>query len=322
MMLLLALSFSFLSAGAVSRMQLQGFEYMKAKNYAKALECYSAALKEKTANRWQILVNMGTCYSELGEYNKALSSLLDSITQGGLHPTQCVNVSAVYQKLGDNDKALSWLNAACTLDPQATANSEIQVAMRKLQDRSQYPTGSQTAPDYFSSLISIRKWHKEAMPIKVYVRKNTQIPEFYDEFASIVRDSLDQWCAPSGGALSYRLVDNKDAANVICDYTDRRELLDPDHELGIEGSTQTRVRMDDNTVDWANMVILVRDRPGSATFRDRIFLTQTCLHELGHVFGMHGHSPNNKDAMFPAATRHSAGRLSVRDKDTISRIYR
>src|SRR5208282_5042875 len=100
----------FVHAAAVPEIQIEAFEYMKAKNYAKALDCYSTALKEKPPNSWQILVNMGSCYSGLGDYDKALSCLTDSINIGGLHPTQCVNLSAVYQKLGDNNKALSWLN--------------------------------------------------------------------------------------------------------------------------------------------------------------------------------------------------------------------
>jgi hypothetical protein len=246
---------------------------------------------------------------------------MDSIDQGGLHPTQCVNLSAVYEKLGDNDKALSWLNAACTLDPQGSTDPAIQAAISKLQNRDQYPSGSPNAPDYVSSLVSIRKWHKDAIPIKVYVRKNIQIPEFYEQFASIVRDSLDQWCAASGGALAYKLVNTKDAANVVCDYTDHRELLDPDHELGIEGSTKNRVRMDDNATDWANLVILVKDRPGAPRFRTRIFLTRTCLHELGHVFGMQGHSPNSNDVMYAAATLKDVPMLSERDKATIKQVY-
>lgn len=294
---------------------------MKAKNYGKAIECYRAALSEKPSNSWQILVNIGNCYTGLGDYDKALAYLLNSIDTGGLHPTQCMNISAVYQKLGENKKALSWLQAACTLDPVGAADPAIQETMRKLQDPQNYPSGSQSAPDYLSSLVSIRKWHKESMPFRVYVRKNIQIPEFHEEFASIVRDSFNQWCAATGAAVSYKFVNTREAANVICDYTDHRELLDPDHELGIEASTQTRVRFDDNAIDWANMVVLVKDHPGTPTFRSRPFLARTCLHELGHTLGMHGHSPNSLDVMFPAATLSGNATLSERDKKTIQKIY-
>ncbi len=159
------------------------------------------------------------------------------------------------------------------------------------------------------------------MPIKVCVRSNYQLPQFFPEFKNIVRDSLDQWCKASNGAVSYRFVESKDAANIVCDYTDHRELVSSDHEPGIDGNTDTRIRMQENTTDWANIVILVKMSPNVAVFRDRTLITKTFLHEVGHALGMHGHSPNNHDVMFLAATPEPITQLTARDKATIRRIY-
>jgi hypothetical protein len=93
------------------------------------------------------------------------------------------------------------------------------------------------------------------------------------------------------------------------------------HELGMEGATEMRIRMDDNKADRANIVILVKDSPGASTLRSPVFLKRVCLHELGHALAMHGHSPNRHDVMFPSAVLDGEAKLSERDKNTIRRIY-
>jgi hypothetical protein len=137
----------------------------------------------------------------------------------------------------------------------------------------------------------------------------------------MVRLCLSQWCAATHGSISYKFATSADSANLILDYTDRKELVSSDHELGIDGNTDMRIRAQDNTPDWANIVILVKDGPGAIPFRNKEFLTRSCLHELGHALGMHGHSPSSRDVMFSAATVNGAAMLSERDKKTIQRIY-
>ncbi|MCC7528323.1 MAG: matrixin family metalloprotease [Candidatus Melainabacteria bacterium] len=311
------------NTGAVSAVdkQVEAFSHLKIRNFSKALDCFSAALKQHPKS-WMLMQSIGNCHMELGHYDAAISELQKSIEVGGLHASQCNNLAAVYQRLGQPKKALSWLRLACSLDPQKTSDPMMVAAIKKLEDPVNNPTGSTTAPDYCASLVSIRSWRKNDLPLKVYIRRNPQIPAFYEEYASVVKDSLHQWCAATEGAVSYKIVDTKEAANLICDYTDRRELIDSAHELGIEASTESRVRMDANSIDWANIVVLVKDSPDATTFRSRAFLTKSCLHELGHALGMHGHSPSSQDMMFSAASVVGTPLLSQRDKNTIRRMYK
>jgi tetratricopeptide (TPR) repeat protein len=306
-------------AAAGADLQLEGFDYIKTRNYAKALECFSAALKEHPKS-WMLMQNVGCCQMELGHYDTAIAYFQKSIEAGGLHATQCNDMAAAYQRAGQPEKALYCLKLACLIDPALASDPTTQATIRKLKDPATSPTGSPAASDYLASTTSFKGWPKSAMPLKVYVRSNYQIPNFYPEFVEIVRNSLDQWCKATANAITYQFVDNRESANLICDYTDHRELVSSQHELGIDGNTEMLVKQD-NTPGKANIVILVKDAPGAPTFRKPQLLTLCCLHELGHALGMHGHSPNSHDVMFPCATLTGTAMLSERDKATIRRMY-
>jgi len=294
-------------------------EYPKDMNFSKALQCFQQELKSHPKD-WTLLQNIGNCQMQLGHYDAAIDYLKKSIEVGGLHAIQCNNMAAVYQRMGDTQKAANWLKLACSLDPERAGNPAIQATIANLENPANNPKGSKAAPDYLSSLESFGRWHKADLPLKVYVRKNVQIPEYYNQFVEVVRDSLDQWCAASGGAVSYKFVNAREGANIVCDYTDHRELVSSQHELGIDGNTEMLTAMD-NAPSNVNCVLLVKDAPGAPAFKKRPLVMLCCLHELGHALGMHGHSTNNQDVMFPCARLVDQAVLSERDTTTIKRIY-
>jgi len=230
------------SAMARTDSQLEAYQHIKAKNFSKALDCFNEALKQQPKS-WAIMQSIGNCHMELGHYDTAITYFQKSIETGGLQASQCSNMAAVYQRTGQPQKALSWLRLACSVDPAKSADPQMQAAIRKLQDPANNPIGSPTAPDYLSSLVSYKGWSKQTI-LKVYVRQNIQMPGFHAQFISMMRDALDQWCAAAGGLVSYKLVNTKETANVMCDYTDRRELVSSDHELGIDGNTEMLVTQD------------------------------------------------------------------------------
>jgi hypothetical protein len=289
-------------------LQMDAFRYVQEKNFTKALECFNEALKEKP-NSWAIMESAGNCQMELGHYDSAKASFQKSIEIGGLHASQCCNLAAVYQRSGQPKQALNWLRLACSIDPAKAADPFMKASMGKLQDPANNPTGSLTASDYLSSLVSFKGWHKESMPLKVYVRKNNQLPQFYEPFVAIVRDSFDQWFASTPETISYKLVGSADSANIVCDYTDHRELVSSQHELGIDGNTEMLVKTD-NSPGPTNLVVMVKDGATASVLRDRNLVLLCCLHEVGHALGMHGHSPSSLDVMFPALTPGLKAKLS------------
>lgn len=300
--------------------QLQGYEYVKRKDFSRALECFNTALKQQPKS-WVTMQSIGNCQMELGHYDYAITCFQKSIEAGGLHASQCNNLAAVYQRLGDAKKALNWLNIACKLDPARRNDVQVLAAVSKLKDPENNPIGSPAAPDYLSGLTMAKGWAKATMPLKVYVRQNSQLlPNFYPTFQASIRDAFDQWRAATSNAFSYKFVGSADSADLVCDYTDRRELVSSQHELGIDGIAEMLLKQDQSP-GRGTLCILVKDGPGVPSFRSRELIMRCCLHEVGHALGMHGHSPNMHDIMFPGALRNGQNKLSERDKATIRRIY-
>ena len=115
---------------------------------------------------------------------------------------------------------------------------------------------------------------------------------------------------------------NEGKRNDDWDYTDRPELCSSDHEPGLEGANEMRLRMEDRTAAAGKITVVVKKGPNAPSFRDRQLILTTCLHEAGHALGIHGHSPNTHDVMFLAASPNAKPKLTERDKNTIRVMYK
>lgn len=300
-------------------------------DYFKALQSFNNSLKQRPRD-WHTLQSIANCHLRLGQNEAAIRYLQRSIEIGGLHASQCTIMAAALEGLGQPNKALSWLRLACSVDPAQAQNPGMKAAIKRLEEEKSNPSGSPDAPDYFFQPRTLAKeelfgavyfkgWPQRAMPLRIYVRRNVQIPNFYESFVDIVRDSLGQWCEASGKAISYKLLKNRDSADIIFDYTDRRELVSSHHELGIDGNCDMLVK-EDGAPGPTNVTVLVKDNPQMPTFRNRNTVILCCLHETGHTLGMHGHSSNVRDVMSPVMpVVNEVPRLSQRDKNTIRKMY-
>ena len=130
---------------------------------------------------------------------------------------------------------------------------------------------------------------------------------------------MNLWCKATNEVVSYKFVDSKDAANIVCDYTEYKELVSSRHELGIDGICESMYRSKDNYRGPTSIVVLVKDRPIQPIIRSKEIVAGCCVHELGHALGME-HSTNRNDAMFPASIVHKVP-LTQRDIVTIRKIY-
>lgn len=92
---------------------LRGLKYLNAKNYKKALACF-----RKCEPNQEILLNMGTCYKELDQDNKAMECYLRSNNLGSSnYPLALNNIGLLEYSSGNSEAAMEFYKAALLADP-------------------------------------------------------------------------------------------------------------------------------------------------------------------------------------------------------------
>lgn len=97
----------------------QGNRYYELKQYEKAVESYSKAIRMQ-ANTAQFYNDRGCAYDSLGEHDKAISDFEKAIELDPENTAAYINMGYTYNNLKKYDKAFSFLDQAIKLDPEGT----------------------------------------------------------------------------------------------------------------------------------------------------------------------------------------------------------
>lgn len=156
-------------------------------------------------------------------------------------------------------------------------------------------------------------WPEGKIPLKVYVYPTYRSSRF--DYSTIFQEAMDQWVAVLDHRLTYRMVQTPGEANITCQWTQR--CRDPNHQ----GETNLLYKdHHDGTapLEVARITIAVNTPTGPVSAN---VLKSTCLHEIGHALGLHGHSTNRNDIMYYAVSKFAPARLTSRDINTINHLY-
>lgn len=180
---------------------------------------------------------------------------------------------------------------------------------------------SASAPDYLNE-VSAEGWYRwpsEKLPVKVFFQPGGDVQFFRASFPDTLRSCFDEWSAASQGKLAWREVSDPKAADIVVRWSSQVQ----EGPGGLEGGrTKTFSQLNTETnvgiIHRAEMVLLTRlpDRElADAEVR------KAYLHEVGHAFGIAGHSSSRDDIMYFAVSEMGSTNLGVRDKATINRLY-
>ena len=87
----------------------QGSFFQKRDDFKRALEKYDAALHAGLLT-WQVYINQGVCYSEMGDYDKAYNCFIDAHRTNPKNPLICKHLTYVTKKLGKDEESRGWFN--------------------------------------------------------------------------------------------------------------------------------------------------------------------------------------------------------------------
>ncbi len=188
---------------------------------------------------------------------------------------------------------------------------------RALETRERTGNIADDAGNYLASVTArgTVRWPDESMPVRVYIEEGTAVPGYQPWYRTLFVKSLDEWSRATDGKVSFKLVGADGKPQIKCIWTaDIKRLVDPAEGGHAQFAAQAKGLVS------GEIVILTR--------REKIEILPTtmhyiCLHEIGHIMGLHGHSTEPKDIMYLATKlqRTDEPQLTDRDVQTLKMLY-
>lgn len=178
-----------------------------------------------------------------------------------------------------------------------------------------------SASDYLADIAQqgVFRWPESMMPLRVYIEPGHNVPGYKAHYPDVLRAAWDAWVIAAGNKVSWTEVKSQDEANVICKFNNET----PEHSNGTEaGRTKTYTRFNTATnegVIYKATVGLATRLPDRALSEEEI--KKTFLHEVGHAFGLAGHSPTSTDIMHAQVSPRMMPFITKRDQATLNRLY-
>lgn len=264
---------------------------------------------------------------ELGDTKRAIAEYQQVLQIQPSHAAAVFNIAGCYQSMGLPDQAIVWFRKYLQNNPNAHDAQTVKNMIVKLQEAGKQPHLDPRNPDFFESVVDRGKpyrWAPDKLPLRIFVADGRQVQGFRMAYAKALFDSITAWSQASQNKIAFRYVQSANDADIVFNWTgnpfDVRQTAG-DVEQGI-CRLQSNERPSDgfNRIEHADLRILTLDRETLKPISDDD-MKKTCLHELGHALGLHGHSTNNHDIMFFSVSPTVWPVLSKRDKATLLKIY-
>ena len=232
------------------------------------------------------------------------TSMIDSV-QPGLKPA----IAELYAEYSDNlyvagnlKEANRMLKKAFALDPKCEGCRDT---LKDLQN-------ADTSPDYFNQQYkNLTRWNDETHLITVYLSTGEGLKDWKANNLELAKRALEQWSKASNQRFEFQIVNDPSLADVRFLWYEAYLKSADGVAIGMSIPNYSGTTLDKNDV-----VICLHDDHGRRLSTDEI--STTILHELGHMLGIQGHSPNWGDVM---ASESVTSVISDRDIATLNRIY-
>lgn len=266
---------------------------------------------------------------QLGDANGAIQEYEQVLRLQPNHNEAIFNIAGCYQSLGRAQDAEYWFAAYLKENPDAADRQTVLNMITKLKEKGAELTISDPAATNFCQAVAehgnFYRWPPERIPLSVYIYDGQDVPGYRENFRAMLLDSLNAWIKASQGKLAYRLANAPSDADITCSWTGNPfeiRQTNSDVEQGICKLKSRGTSSIDGTISIESAVIriLTLDRETQKPLPDDD-MKKTCLHEIGHALGLHGHSNNNHDIMFFSMSPTVWPVLSKRDKATLRQIY-
>ena len=294
----------------------EGMTFVNSGDFKTAAEKFEAACKLEPG-RALFQCNYGFALMKLGRFDEAISHLEESVKLQPDFSRAWINLGVAFESKGDTTKAIPALQKVIEIGPPSAEIDRIKAHIVLLSKENEIGNLDKSETDYVESIKARNKfrWAKNRMPIKVYMKPGDGVENFKPEYQSFLKDAFDQWIAASNGQLSVEFVKNPKDANITTEWT-----TDTTGVLNLSELGDTRYRCDGQGMASAMIrMLLVDPKPAKLTPE---MVHWGALHEVGHAFGLLGHSRNPGDVMFSVYPANAENpKLTARDITTMQKFY-
>jgi tetratricopeptide (TPR) repeat protein len=172
--------------------------------------------------------------------------------------------------------------------------------------------------DYLADVTrqGVIRWPARRIPLKVFIADGNLIPGYRPGYAVIIRQSFVDWANVSNGLVSFQFVSSPGNGDILCRWSANTAKFKDSAE-----AAETKLYSDRYGVARGEIEILTLSPSSNQPLTDKA-MRGTCLHEIGHVLGLTGHTKMPEDIMFFSNSLSEAWKdLSARDKNTLIRLY-
>lgn len=160
----------------------------------------------------------------------------------------------------------------------------------------------QDSGSYVNDIIP-KRWFN--MPIKVYIQSCN--------YKSTVKRAFIEWQSKTEQTVYFEFIDNPENADITVSFQKDISMHSSPPAVGV-----TKYSWVGRYLKAAKIYIKTTTKTGVVQTPFQVY--EVCLHEIGHALGIHGHSKNQYDVMYPTTDCYR-NKLSNKDINTIKEIY-
>lgn len=292
----------------------------------KAIEILKkAVLLDPSDYTQQVHASLAGAYEQVGQPEQAIIEAQIALKLQPNDEYSIYILGSSYHDLGNFDEAVTWLRKYVLLETnQVEKKQALEFIGDILDDKKELGVAPNSLSDYLDQtrkVHEVEQWPQSSMPLKVFVPSSAKSKGYRPSFRNYILKSLDTWCLASGKKIDYRLVNNKNEADITVEWTtdhlpfSRKESSRNRKAAGVthcqcsSGNYLSRANIEIRTVNYWN---------NESISEAEAFCV--AMHEVGHALGL-GHSNNVCDVMYVNRSTKQETMPTSRDSKTLARLY-
>lgn len=271
----------------------------------------------------QVHHNLGIALAKSGKTKEAIMHLEKARQLDPNLAATWLSLAGLYQIEGRINDALTTYKQYLKKFPGDPASVKVQNLVKGLTKEANLESNiksnvPESKDNYLREVTrqGFMKWSKVKMPLRIYIAPGDSTPGYKQDYKNLLVQSFDDWQKACDGLITFKFVENDMHSDIQCSWTNNPKDLRNPAEAGECNLFSNKNGIVRGTIKFLT-VPLMKTLPIT---KNR--MRTTCLHEIGHVLGLAGHTRNPEDVMFySVGVKDQWRNLTKRDANTIKKLY-